>query len=60
MKPSLCFIRWLGNIPLGGECSVCLSKARFYVMPTARPDRADCIAQLERAFDGHLKESHEE
>jgi hypothetical protein len=56
--PSLKFTRWLGDIPLSGQCSICLSKARFQVKQTAKPDKTGCKAQLQQAFDRHLEGAH--
>jgi hypothetical protein len=58
-KPILKLTKWLGDIPIQGECSVCLSLETFATVPAARPDRTDCMEQLERAFARHVAEFHQ-
>jgi hypothetical protein len=58
-QPSLKLTKWLGDIPIHGECSFCLSLETFSTVPAAKPDRADCMEQLERAFARHVGEFHQ-
>jgi hypothetical protein len=57
-KPSLRVTKWLGDIPVGGECTACAS-VRFEIGPIShRPTREEYRHTLQQEFDRHLKNVH--
>jgi hypothetical protein len=56
-KPSLRITKWLGDIPIEGECTSCPEIGKFGVRST-RPNKAEHQKQLQQAFDSHFKEVH--
>jgi hypothetical protein len=58
-KPFLRVTKWLGDIPVEAECTACRDEAKFRVASAShRPTREEYSAQLQRAFDQHLKTAH--
>jgi hypothetical protein len=58
-KPSLHITKWLGDIPVEAECTVCAEAEKFHVISTShRPNREEYSRQLQRAFDHHFKSVH--
>lgn len=57
-KPSLRVTKWLGDIPVAGECTSC-ADARFDAKSTShRPTRQEYQQCLQSQFDAHLKQVH--
>jgi hypothetical protein len=57
-KPCLRVIKWLGDIPVEGNCTSC-PEVTFKVTATARrPDRDEYQKALTRGFEHHLKQVH--
>lgn len=57
-KPSLRVTKWLGEIPVGGECTSC-AEVRFQITPAShRPNRDEYKDTLQREFDRHFKQVH--
>jgi hypothetical protein len=57
-RPSLRVSKWLGDIPVEGECTACAG-VRFNVRPIShRPNREEYGKSLQSAFDAHLKNVH--
>jgi hypothetical protein len=58
-KPNLRVTKWLGEIPVEGECAFCVS-VRFQVKPIShRPNREEYQRSLQRQFDAHVKNVHQ-
>jgi hypothetical protein len=58
-KPFLRVTKWLGDIPVEGECTACPGQEKFRVASSShRPTREEYSSQLQRAFDHHLKTVH--
>jgi hypothetical protein len=57
-RSSLRVSKWLGDIPVEGECTVCAG-VRFNVRPIShRPNREEYRKSLQSAFDAHVKNVH--
>jgi hypothetical protein len=57
-KPSLRVTKWLGDIPVGGECTACPT-VRFERGPIShRPNREEYRHTLQQEFDRHFKNVH--
>ena len=57
-KPFLRVTKWLGDIPVEGECTAC-TDAKFQVISTShRPSREEYKKALTRDFDRHCKHVH--
>jgi len=57
-KPSLRVTKWLGDIPVTGECTSCAG-VRFDAKSNShRPTRQEYQQSLQRQFDAHLKQVH--
>jgi hypothetical protein len=57
-KPSLRVTKWLGDIPVEGECTAC-PDVTFKVKPiTHRPTREEYGKNLQQEFDRHFKHVH--
>ena len=57
-RPSLRVSRWMGDIPVEGECTSCAG-VRFNVRPIShRPNREEYQKSLQGAFGAHLKNVH--
>src|ERR1700733_15858969 len=57
-RPSLRVSRWMGDIPVEGECTSCAG-VRFNVRPIShRPNREEYQNSLQGAFGAHLKNVH--
>lgn len=57
-KPSLRVSKWMGTIPVEGECTACAG-VRFNVRPTShRPNRLEYEKSLQSAFGAHYKNVH--
>ena len=57
-KPSLRVTKWLGDVPVEGECTSC-ADAKFKITPaTPRPTREEYAKTLQQEFDRHFKYVH--
>jgi hypothetical protein len=57
-RPSLRVSKWMGDIPVEGECTACAG-VRFNVRPVShRPNREEYQKSLQSAFGAHLKNVH--
>jgi hypothetical protein len=57
-KPSLRVSKWMGTIPVEGECTACAG-VRFNVRPIShRPNRLEYEKSLQSAFGAHYKNVH--
>ncbi|MGA2353629.1 MAG: hypothetical protein ABSG02_03980 [Terriglobales bacterium] len=57
-KPALRVTKWLKDIPVEGCCSLC-PESHFQVSsPHHRPQKAEYIQKLQRAFDRHVADCH--
>lgn len=57
-RPFLRVSRWLGDIPVEGECTACAG-VRFNVRAIShRPNREEYQKSLQSAFRAHLKNAH--
>jgi len=57
-KPTLRVTKWLGDIPVEGCCSLCPEALFRAASPHHRPQKAEYIERLERAFDQHVADMH--
>jgi hypothetical protein len=59
-KPALRIMKWLGDIPVEGSCTLC-PKILFRA-PSGhhRPQKAEYTESLQRAFDRHVADLHSE
>ncbi len=57
-KPSLRVTKWLGDIPVVGECTSCVGVRFDAKSTTHRPTRQEYQQSLQRQFDAHLKQVH--
>jgi len=50
--------KWMGDIPVEGECASCVA-VRFQVKPIShRPNREEYRRSLQSQFDAHVKNVH--
>jgi hypothetical protein len=59
-KPTLRVTKWLGDIPIEGCCSLCSETIFHAASSHHRPQKAEYIARLQRAFDRHVADEHNE
>ena len=59
-KPTLRVTKWLGDIPIEGRCSLCPETLFHAVSGHHRPQKAEYIERLQRAFDSHVADYHRE
>jgi hypothetical protein len=58
-RPALRVTKWLGDIPVEAECTVCPGAEKFRATSAShRPNREEYAKQLQRAFDNHFKSVH--
>jgi hypothetical protein len=59
-KPVLRVTKWLGDIPIEGRCSLCPNTLFHAASSHHRPQKAEYIERLQRAFDSHVADLHSE
>jgi hypothetical protein len=57
-KPTLRVTKCLGDIPVEGRCSLCPDTLFHAISPHHRPQKAEYIERLQRAFDRHVADLH--
>ena len=57
-KPSLRVTKWLGDIPVTGECTSCAGVFFDAKSASHRPTRQEYQQSLQRQFDAHLSQVH--
>ena len=57
-KPSLRVTKWLGDIPVAGECRSCVGVAFDAKSASHRPSREEYQKSLQSQFDAHVKKVH--
>jgi hypothetical protein len=57
-KPALRVTKWLGDIPIEGQCTNCPDSLFRVAAAHHRPQKAEYSEMLQRAFDFHVVECH--
>ena len=58
-RPFIRVTKWLGDIPVEAECTVCRGETKFRASSTShRPNREEYQKSLQAAFDEHVKTIH--
>jgi hypothetical protein len=59
-KPALRVTKRLGDIPIEGCCTLCPETLFHAASAHHRPQKAEYIERLQRAFDSHVADCHDE
>jgi hypothetical protein len=59
-KPILWVTKWLKDIPVEGCCTLCPDTLFQAASPHHRPQKAEYVERLQRAFDRHVADLHSE
>jgi len=59
-KPVIRVTKWLSDIPVEAQCSLCPGVAFRAQGTTHRPNREEYQRSLQSQFDAHVKTSHSE
>jgi len=59
-KPLLRVTKWLGDIPIEGRCTLYPERLFHAASAHHRPQKAEYIERLQRAFDSHVADCHRE
>jgi len=59
-KATLRVTKWLGDIPVEGCCTLCPGTLFRAASVHHRPQKAEYIESLQRAFDHHVADCHRE